>query len=294
MPQALDSENSRIAFIDIVRGILIILVVLGHTNLSNTQYFYWFHIPAFFILSGSLYKPKHIKELLQYCKKIISSLFIPYLYNFALITIAAILIGLVQMDEVSGLIKEFLKGGTHLTYIYGVFWFVSTFMISRLIFAITQTILPRYVRWPLYALSYLLAHSLAHQLPASGVTISDPWWAPRYYLLGVPYLAIGYAIRNKITHFQFIKLQYFLVTSIYAVLIYLDYNHHFLYRFDWKFGIHDSLALDLIIPAMGFYLVLGLAKLISITRQKKVFERIGQETMHIMYWHLIILAKFGI
>lgn len=50
------NEKTRIAWIDIVRGIGIFLVILGHTYRSN-QVLNWivsFHMPLFFILSGWL------------------------------------------------------------------------------------------------------------------------------------------------------------------------------------------------------------------------------------------------
>lgn len=50
------NEKTRIAWIDIVRGIGIFLVIMGHTYRSN-QVLNWivsFHMPLFFILSGWL------------------------------------------------------------------------------------------------------------------------------------------------------------------------------------------------------------------------------------------------
>jgi fucose 4-O-acetylase-like acetyltransferase len=288
------SSLSRLTFIDIVRGILIILVVIGHTNLHHTQYLYWFHIPAFFMLSGSLYKPKELSHLWSYLKKTISSLLVPYFYNFALITLTALVLGLVNSSELKQLLSDFWLGGTHLTYIYGVFWFVSTFAISRLLFAISETILPKPIRWSLYAISYYLAHLLAHQLPGPGVSLNDPWWAPRYFLLGLPYLSLGHEFKEYILRFKLSTWKYLLSALVFATLVYLDFNHYFTYRFDWKYGIEDSLLLDLFIPCLGFYLTLGLAKLISVSPLQKIFSWTGRQSMHIMYYHLIVLAKFGI
>ena len=46
----------RSNFIDIVKGIGIFLVVLGHQNTILTQEIYSFHMPLFFFLSGIFIK----------------------------------------------------------------------------------------------------------------------------------------------------------------------------------------------------------------------------------------------
>ena len=67
----MDSKKERIAFIDVLKGVAIICVVLGHivdgyykSNLySNQNHIFWmifviiyaFHMGLFFILSGYLY-----------------------------------------------------------------------------------------------------------------------------------------------------------------------------------------------------------------------------------------------
>ncbi len=54
-------NNSRFEVLDIMKGILIVLVVLGHTNTSLTKWIYSFHMAAFFAISGYLWNEKHAK-----------------------------------------------------------------------------------------------------------------------------------------------------------------------------------------------------------------------------------------
>lgn len=52
------NENQRLDWIDICRGLGILLVVLGHTTTGLMhKYIYAFHMPLFFVLSGCLWKP---------------------------------------------------------------------------------------------------------------------------------------------------------------------------------------------------------------------------------------------
>lgn len=59
-------SNNRIAWVDIAKGIGIVLVLIGHISQNkNLHYFiYSFHMPLFFIISGYLYSEKE-----QYVRK---------------------------------------------------------------------------------------------------------------------------------------------------------------------------------------------------------------------------------
>lgn len=61
--------------IDVLKGIGILLVMLGHQNLAIGHFIYSFHMPLFFIISGYLYKKKNVKESVI---KDFQSLIIPY------------------------------------------------------------------------------------------------------------------------------------------------------------------------------------------------------------------------
>ena len=74
----------RLDYIDIAKGICILLVILGHelTWEDPLRYFiYCFHIPLFFILSGMTMKIKNETEqgLKKFFLKNVYKLLIPYL-----------------------------------------------------------------------------------------------------------------------------------------------------------------------------------------------------------------------
>ena len=60
------SISKRIEYIDIARGIGILLVVMGHNDFSLISPFlfkliYSFHMPLFFFMSGIFFKPHSSK-----------------------------------------------------------------------------------------------------------------------------------------------------------------------------------------------------------------------------------------
>ncbi len=85
-------KNDRVEWVDITRGIGILLMVIGHAgNIPNIKiWIYSFHMPLFFILSGYIYgKYKSNKYtnsglfgLFKLLKKNIKSYLVPYVFLF--------------------------------------------------------------------------------------------------------------------------------------------------------------------------------------------------------------------
>lgn len=70
-----ETNTKYLYWIDNLKVCLIFLVVLGHLPTDYSLYIYQFHMPIFFALSGFLYKPKTLKDELNYiCKRLL----IPY------------------------------------------------------------------------------------------------------------------------------------------------------------------------------------------------------------------------
>ena len=83
--------DKRISYIDMAKGIGIILVVLGHSIFPSenlTTWIYSFHMPLFFILSGMLLSHTHATEqaLTSFIRKKAQAIFIPY-FAFSVLTI---------------------------------------------------------------------------------------------------------------------------------------------------------------------------------------------------------------
>lgn len=74
-------QSNRYELLDILKGLLIILVVLGHTNTPFTKWIYSFHMAAFFAISGFLWNEKYVtckSYLLKFIKSRIIRLYIPF------------------------------------------------------------------------------------------------------------------------------------------------------------------------------------------------------------------------
>ena len=88
-------KTKRNATIDIMKGIGIILVMLGHQNLPINIFIYSFHMPLFFIIGGYFYREKSI---LSSIKKDFRRLIVPYIFACTLITGNELLTSIVKCD----------------------------------------------------------------------------------------------------------------------------------------------------------------------------------------------------
>lgn len=75
----MESSDNYSLELDILKGLCIILVVIGHSGSIFTHYIYLFHVGVFFIASGYVYKPVRTwRELKRYVYKRVIRLYLPY------------------------------------------------------------------------------------------------------------------------------------------------------------------------------------------------------------------------
>ena len=151
MEKATSEKNNRVAWIDISKFFVTMLVVLGHTR-SNSKLswaarggIYSFHMPFFFIVGGMTFRFSNDKEeFLRRMKKSAKHLLIP------VVVIVILRMFLSNINDLSvfgdagfwksnlyslifarGLVMDF--GGIHVPAI-GMPWFIFTYFIAREIF----------------------------------------------------------------------------------------------------------------------------------------------------------------
>ncbi|SFU30234.1 acyltransferase [Pustulibacterium marinum] len=80
------SATNRIHHIDVLKGIAIFLVVLGHTirNVDVSVFIYSFHMPLFFIISGLFFNEKKFQSFGEVVVKKAKTLLLPYVTFYIL------------------------------------------------------------------------------------------------------------------------------------------------------------------------------------------------------------------
>lgn len=131
-------KKGRLAYIDIAKGILIILVVIGHTIKGSVfvtkamiQIINAFHMPAFFIISGFLANEAKLidQKFWGYVKKRAIRLLIPYVVFEVLGGLWQMLIMGSHAVNLTGIIYSILTVHCHV----GADWFLIALFVSEIL-----------------------------------------------------------------------------------------------------------------------------------------------------------------
>lgn len=278
--------------IDILKGILISFVVIGHYPAINDylkNIIYWFHMPIFFIISGYLYNER-ISIDKEYIVNTFKKLIIPYLSYFFLITI------LIEKNLSIKRILVFLYGGRMYP---GVYWFIPCLILTTIIFNIIVRKFSKTVSILIVFGMGILANLESIYYIPQNTNYGE--WSIIYKiplnldvcLLSIVYFMIGFYGKKIIHTIKKDKYNYvFLLISIviFIIIIYQYVNSSFNYEFDMKYSKYDNLLLNITIPLLSGYILLMISKIIENTFLGKKVLVLGRNTLPIMFLHIPINA----
>ena len=152
-------NKARLRSLDILKGIAIISVVIGHAGFGNmiTNYLSSFHLQLFFFVSGLLFTVDKYKEFTVYSKRRAKSLLVPYA-AFAIVTIIVCLICSLLAGRNIYNLPESLKGiiwsNQSIFPITGGIWFLQCMFVVEIVY----WLLTRFVSYkflPVVALAFV-------------------------------------------------------------------------------------------------------------------------------------------
>lgn len=292
--------KERLTWVDTTKGFLMILVVIGHyagpmaTDFPLIKYIYWFHMPAFFLLSGLFFKPiLDNAKLKPAIHKRFMQLMVPYAFFLLLLTFFkyGTMIGngtftaaFLRQDLI-----ELTVGGRFLRGEHGVFWFVTVMFATFLLF-LWITRLKRWLQFTLLAACYALAHiegifamSLAPEPDAASMQIPMIWNLD-VVLLAVVYFAIGYYFKAFWMNIPKAAIAF----SAAAVFLAAKADNAGLidYHLSMKFLRYEHFVLDLLIPLAMTAAVVGVFQQLTVLQRMPWFEKIEKHSISIMYLHI--------
>lgn len=304
---------SRNCIFDIAKGIGIMTVVFGHAVCPLTKFFYLFHMPLFFILSGYFFKAKYysnISELKQFFIKKLKSLYlIIVINNFILILLHNyfIKIKLYTTNPIFNSLKieYFIQ---HATIFYDIKQiFINIFY--TLIYAKTEQFLG--FAWFLKTLLFLsiiyclLSYIFYHYLNIKNKNLLHQ------YMTYITFFCFILGWICNLLHFNFYGIGTMLTCSLFYHLgiLYKDYfsNTEFTSRWWWggltlllivlytspeQYNIASNKYYNpiiLIITAIsGFILVMYVSyKISKINTLSNIFSYIGRHTICILCLHTL-------
>ena len=281
------NADSRIKWCDVYRGILIVLVVLGHSTSLFNGWIYQFHMAAFFFISGFVERMK--ESLGDFIVKRACVLIVPY-YGMNLLGILLFWgfdkIGILQKISTVAYPDRFwdaLKGLFNNTVVYcdwlGAMWFLPVLFIASIITWIIVHLFKR--ERDILLITVLLF------LYCMYTKTSQNLFFLRLAGMAQLFVICGYLFRHKIEG-KTVTLIYVLMGTLLMAFIWIINRHMGLRgKVDWPSAQFNGWS-DMILPFPGILLTMGISLLITESSQlKKFFMFLGKNSMGIMCFHFI-------
>lgn len=296
--------SKRIEYLDIARGIGILLVVLGHNDFEAISLFvhqliYSFHIPLFFFLSG--YFINISIPFFEFFKKRFHSLLKPFLFTIFLIYFTSISFEKMGFNTaITRIVKSLYGTGHYIDWVQ--LWFLpELFVVSLYAFLFITLVSKLQNRWVTWG---ILLATLAFSLPFLKTfypfTISIV--GKKYELYGLPlgldlvflsgfFFILGNEVRQVTSEKTFDNLFILLGTGIGLFVL----NYLFPYEIDFNIRQYESLLVNTTEAILGILFILALSRQIELrsTRLASVFKYLGNISLIILLFHVPIQAFWG-
>lgn len=285
--------KNRVKWIDIAKGMAIILVVIGHLNKKwfpdldiLIREVYTFHMMLFFILSGFTLKYKSDKSIKQVIKKKSKTLLIPYIAFSSIALIKPFVRAFINLIngnalDFSGIIISIYK-----TYIIGEgLWFLICLYLAEIIICCFIKISKD--RKILF-ICFMFICSISQFMYNKFINITLPLQLNKL-LISITFIGIGMLISQSKLIKKINKLYYpvlFLFINLITNLIICK-----IYNTTISIGEMPNYILYFISSISGSLIIISLSILVN---ENKIIEYIGKNSLIIYIFNDIILKVLKI
>lgn len=295
-------ENKRESYLDIAKGIGIILVIWAHTVQTDgptgmeplNLWLYSFHVPLFFIISGICFKPG--VDFLTFLKKKARRCLIPYFVFGMLIVLVEMKTGYLYETGFMPNFIRFLKQER-----YSTVWFLATLLLASILFYFIDLICrhdPLIVLIVSIVLSVVFVYLDQNHIRAL-------YWNLDTAFIVLGFMAFGYFIKNfkgilgKLLALKGKKRGLVITAFFFGNLIFFIGNLLIsgtnLEMYWNSYGVYPLMFLA---AAFGTLFVIMISSMISSMISFKPLETLGRNSLtyfaihqSVVMWPLLLLAR---
>lgn len=266
-------------YLDILRGIGIFYVILGHiVHISYVfQYIYSFHMPLFFFISGMLFAPSKYKSTSDYIKKKAKSLLIPYFFFYIVCLVYWYFVEykLFGRSGDTTFLREFyLMFSGCVSIAGGPLWFLPSLFCVEILYWFVHSQCRKYQGGICAIIMAVIGYFCIHN-----------HFCPQIFgllqaLVVIPFFSIGYLLIKKTD--ALLESHWITKVSIICVAIFIQYLLLDYSSFDiggFELGNY-YIYLPMAFSGIAFYLMLAL-----IIKKNFILEWIGRNSLPIFAFH---------
>ena len=209
--------TKRIKEIDMLRGIGIIYMILGHINfgVEFDHYIHAFHMPFFFFIAGLFFKRKNL-SFFSFFRKITRQLLLPYFFWGIFFCFLAYFMKVGVGNYSKSLINLFTINNSNLA-IAGALWYLTCFYFCQLIIYVLNKYLKKEIFFGIGCISSML---IGFILSKFNVVL---WWSIVPSFVGVGIIYLGYIFKKtnlieKIKQRNFVFIVFIFILNIYLIM----------------------------------------------------------------------------
>ncbi len=293
----------RVQYIDIAKGIGIVLVVMGHNDFALISPFahkliYSFHMPMFFFMSGMFFKPN--LPFWSFLQNRFNRVLKPFLAILLLIYFASISFSKVSLVVATRrLLKAMYANGHYLDWVQ--LWFLphlfAVSLFAYLFFKVVKSNQIYKVRWVILTVIYIAGIFSMNYFWPFGFNL----FGKAFVLYGLPFsidlvlvsgffFIVGYELNKKQDAVLFENPWTLLLSGITLILL----VWYFPQRIDFNTRQFDSLLINTIEALLGIIFILALSKQFErIGWLSSLFSYIGQASLIILIFQVPIQDYWG-
>lgn len=284
-------SRERISWIDVARGIGILLVLYGHALNGNSyrHIIYAFHMPLFFFLSGIVYHHKRQEHFLPFLKKNIKAILLPYLL-FAFLTYVLWMINRGQIPPVSHMIQHtygVLYGNSSNLFFNTILWFLPCLFATRVLFEL----LTRISEKKAFISASLLFFATAGYISSIMYPTARLPFGTETALTAIVFFGTGYLWNryNEIitTHIKPFLFPLFIFSLLLLIIVAsLNYNINTL-QVDMRLNRLHNVFYFYIASFSGIFASIVLSMKIQ---SNKILEYLGKHSLILFVWHNFVFS----
>lgn len=292
------AEKNRMSVIDILKGIGIASIVIGHsceiipgTNFKIAQFVYSYHIMVFLFVAGFCFKREYSQDPFGYVGKRLKSV-LGFYFGYSVVFILAhnflssihmLPNGYYTIDNILSCLSGAITFKVSESLL-GTFWFIPMFLFANILFCFIFSFAEKMK----YSKAIHIICCFAMAILGLYANTQRMFWDYNLQtaILGIPIIYFGYFVK---LNWNYISRYINIIISILCAVI-------INYILSMNIGIIE-LSVDWIInqwlfypvTILGIYFCLGISKTIDkITLLRRLFINIGQNSFHIMALHFLM------
>ena len=288
----MEYSKQRIEWIDIARGILIILVVLGHNhiNIVFNVIINSFHMVAFFMLSGFTLKASEQIEtfIWKKCKRLLFPYFIFAFIMLAFQFLKTFIFSEAEFDLKSGLISIFIPiGGRDSTTTYWLWFFPCLFLAEIMSYIIIRA-------WKMIKATGIITFVGIIVLGEESYQLSGRSSIIAILPIAITFIILGYILKGNSTLIE--KKRILLIFSLIMFIVFVLTNWmycKFVLGIDVVDLSHMRLGYWPLFMLSGLFGSLVICELAIIVKKNKILSSLGRDTMYYYGLHYEVQGAVG-